>query len=248
MSQPISNVRGEPITLFQVTIVFLSVYALVVVGIQTFVKLSPEMDTLLNWIDTAICFVFLTDFFHRFYRAPSKLGFLKWGWIDFISSIPVFDQLRWGRLARVVRLFRILRAFRSTKVLITFLFQHKVKSTFLMVVFTSMLLTIFSSIAMLNLETEPSSNIKTAGDAIWWACSTITTVGYGDRFPVTTEGRIVAVILMTAGVGLFGTFTAFIAKFFLEAEQKKEQGEIAELITEVRLLREKIEALERDRR
>lgn len=61
------------------------------------------------------------------------------------------------------------------------------------------------------METAPESNIKTAEDAIWWAFVTITTVGYGDRFPVTTEGRIIAALLMTAGVGLFGTFTGFIA-------------------------------------
>ena len=61
-----------------------------------------------------------------------------------------------------------------------------------------------------------NSNIKTAEDAIWWAWVTITTVGYGDKYPVTTEGRIIASFLMTAGVGLFGTFTGFIASWFLE--------------------------------
>ena len=60
---------------------------------------------------------------------------------------------------------------------------------------------IFSSIAILNLENEPESNIKTASDALWWSFVTITTVGYGDKFPITYEGRIVAAFLMTAGVG-----------------------------------------------
>ena len=62
---------------------------------------------------------------------------------------------------------------------------------------------LFSSIAILQVETDPNSNIKTAEDAIWWSYVTITTVGYGDKYPVTTEGRIIAVILMTVGVGLF---------------------------------------------
>ena len=75
---------------------------------------------------------------------------------------------------------------------------------------------IFSSIAILQVETDPNSNIKTAEDAIWWAYVTITTVGYGDKFPVTTEGRIIAAVLMTVGVGLFGTFTAFLASWFVE--------------------------------
>lgn len=74
---------------------------------------------------------------------------------------------------------------------------------------------IFGSISILQFETAPESNIKTAEDAIWWAFVTITTVGYGDRYPVTTEGRIIAAFLMITGVALFGTFTGFIAAWFM---------------------------------
>lgn len=80
---------------------------------------------------------------------------------------------------------------------------------------------IFSAIAILQVEDDPNSNIKTAEDAIWWAYVTITTVGYGDKFPVTTEGRIIAAALMTIGVGLFGTFTAFLASFFVADRQEQ---------------------------
>ena len=83
---------------------------------------------------------------------------------------------------------------------------------------------IFSAVAILQVETAPNSNIKTAEDAIWWAYATITTVGYGDVFPVTTEGRIIAAALMTVGVGLFGTFTAFLASWFV-TEKKQEDTE-----------------------
>lgn len=81
---------------------------------------------------------------------------------------------------------------------------------------------IFSAIAILQVEDDPNSNIKTAEDAIWWAYVTITTVGYGDKYPVTTEGRIIAAFLMTTGVGLFGTFTGFLASWFV-AEKKQEE-------------------------
>ena len=57
-------------------------------------------------------------------------------------------------------------------------------------------------------------------DAIWWAYVTITTVGYGVKYPVTTEGRIIAAVLMTAGVGLFGTFTAYVASWFAQPASK----------------------------
>ncbi len=83
---------------------------------------------------------------------------------------------------------------------------------------------IFSAVAILQVENAPNSNIKTAEDAIWWAYATITTVGYGDVFPVTTEGRIIAAALMTVGVGLFGTFTAFLASWFV-TEKKQEDTE-----------------------
>jgi voltage-gated potassium channel len=65
----------------------------------------------------------------------------------------------------------------------------------------ALLLTVFCSIAILHFENDSNGNIKTAEDAIWWAFVTITTVGYGDRFPVTSEGRIIAAVLMSAGVG-----------------------------------------------
>lgn len=84
----------------------------------------------------------------------------------------------------------------------------------------ALLMIIFSGIAILQVEKAPTSNIKTAEDAIWWAYTTITTVGYGDKYPVTTEGRIIAMVLMTVGVGLFGTFTAYVASFFVS--EKKE--------------------------
>jgi voltage-gated potassium channel len=222
----------------------LSVYVLVALFIQTVVPLSPPTNQLIDRVDFIICLIFIYDFFLRLYRAPSKSRFLRWGWIDLVSSIPMLDAMRWGRLARVVRILRILRAFRSTKLLISFLFRNRTNSTFASVALISFVLVIFSSIAILNLEDTVEGNIKTPSDALWWAFVTVTTVGYGDKFPVTVEGRLIAALLMTAGVGLFGTFTAYVASFFMEAEQQKEEADIQHLIAEVRRLSEKIDLLE----
>jgi len=90
----------------------------------------------------------------------------------------------------------------------------------------AILLIIFSSIGILAIETDPNSNIKTAEDAIWWTYTTITTVGYGDKYPVTTEGRILAMVLMTFGVGLFGTFTAFVASIFVSENKKEKNNQV----------------------
>ena len=69
-----------------------------------------------------------------------------------------------------------------------------------------------------------NSSIILCSDAIWWAYVTMTTVGYGDKYPVTTEGRFVAAILMTVGVGLFGTFTAYVSSWFVKDNAKTEEG------------------------
>jgi voltage-gated potassium channel len=232
------------LTYSQCLILVLSIYVLAALFIQRAFVLSPETNVLLDRIDFAICLVFIYDFFVRLYRADSRRSFLKWGWIDLVSSIPMFDFLRWGRLVRIIRILRILRAFRSTRILVHYLFRNRAKGTFGTVALISIVLVIFSSIAILHFEDSPESNIKTPSDAMWWAFVTITTVGYGDKFPLTHEGRIIAAVLMTAGVGLFGTFTAYVATFFLEAEHKQEESEIKQLIKEVRGLKSKLEAIE----
>jgi voltage-gated potassium channel len=95
-------------------------------------------------------------------------------------------------------------------------FLDKAKGTLNSAMLIAILMIIFSSITMIQVETDPESNITTAGDSLWWTFVTITTVGYEDLFPVTLEGRLIAVVLMTTGVGLFGTFTAYVASWFVK--------------------------------
>ncbi|WP_421795147.1 potassium channel family protein [Haliscomenobacter sp.] len=201
--------------ILNIVVIFLSIYILGALIIDTAYELPPETSTLLQYFDNAICGVFFIEFCVRFAKAENKLKFMRWGWIDLIASIPTIDALRAGRLLRLIRLLRVVRAFRSIHNLFHYVFQNKAKGALTSASLTAILLVIFSAIAILQVETDPNSNIKTAEDAIWWAYVTITTVGYGDKFPVTTEGRIIAAILMTAGVGLFGTFTAYVASWFV---------------------------------
>lgn len=231
--------EAKPAGPFQLVMVVLSLYVIVALFIESVVKLTPETTAMLQTFDTLICFVFLIDFGIRFAKAESKVKFMKWGWIDFIASIPMMDALRWGRMVRIVR---VLRAFRSARVFTTFFLGRRAESALASVVVLSLMLVIFASLAILNLEVEESSNIKTPGDALWWSLTTITTVGYGDRYPVTTEGRIIAVALMIAGAALFSTFTAFIATFFMQAPAQPEKNEeLLALVEEVRALRADLE-------
>lgn len=112
-----------------------------------------------------------------------------------------------------------------------------------------------ASLAVLDAErANPAANIRTFGDALWWAATTVTTVGYGDRFPTTTEGRIVAVGLMVTGIALVGVVTAALASWFVEkvaevqAAEQRTEAEVSDLAAEVRALRRELEAERMDRR
>jgi voltage-gated potassium channel len=178
-------------------------------------QLSEEIQLILNHVDNVICIVFLIDFIKRFFESDQKWKFMKWGWIDLVSSIPFIDFLRAGRLLRLIRLLRVVRAFKSVKHIAKHVYKNKAKGVLTTVAIIAFLMILFSSISILQVETDPASNIKTAEDALWWSYTTLTTVGYGDKYPVTTEGRLIAVLLMTTGVGLCGTFAGYVASILL---------------------------------
>ena len=210
------DLAKKELNLFNIIILVLSLYVLISLIVTTFFVLSDEVTVLLNYVDNVICIIFLVDFAIRFKKANNKLVFMKWGWIDLISSIPYIDFLRAGRVLRLIRLIRVFRAFKATKLIFEHINRNKKQSALTSVALISFLMVIFSSIAVLQFEKDVNSNIKTAEDAIWWSYVTITTVGYGDKFPITTEGRIIGAVLMTMGVGIFGTFTALVSSWFIQ--------------------------------
>ena len=210
------DLAKKELNLFNIIILVLSLYVLLSLIVSTFFVLSDEVTVLLNYVDNVICIIFLVDFAIRFKKANNKLVFMKWGWIDLISSIPYIDFLRAGRVLRLIRLIRVFRAFKATKLIFEHINKNKKQSALTSVALISFLMVIFSSIAILQFEKDVNSNIKTAEDAIWWSYVTITTVGYGDKFPITTEGRVIGAVLMTMGVGIFGTFTALVSSWFIQ--------------------------------
>jgi voltage-gated potassium channel len=225
----------------------LCLFALGALAVQTTTRLEPGTRTILDYADYLVCAFFLVDFALSLLRAPNRWRyFVTWGWLDLLSSIPTVDVARWGRAARVLRVFRVLRALRATKLLAGLVLRRRAESTFLAASLMALLLLVFCSIAVLHFEAAAAeANIKTPDDALWWAFTTITTVGYGDRFPVTGEGRVVAVILMAGGVGLFGTFSGFLAAWFLGSGQEASRdSELEALRGENASLREAIQGSE----
>ncbi len=218
----------------------LSVYVLLALALELVLALPPQVLILLGWIDFAICIVFIVDFFRQLWRAQNKLGFLKWGWIDLVSSIPFLPLARWGRLARVARILMLMRSVRSFRALLGMIFQSRMRGAFLSVALATVVLVLLSSVAILLCETSPDSNITTAGNAFWWAFSTVSSVGYGDFYPVTLEGRLVAAVLMTAGVAMFTTLTAYIISLFVNFNRANGPDNQV-ILDEVRKLRKAVE-------
>ena len=232
---------------WQFLMLFLSVYVLVVLLAETMFSLPAEVSQLLSAVDLAVCAVFATDFFLQLKAAKRKWSYLKWGWIDLVSSIPSLPFLRIGRLARLVRILRMLRGVRSTRVIVTHLFDNRARGTFATVTLITFVLIVFSSIIVLNWETTPESTIKTAEDALWWSLSTVTTVGYGDVYPKTTVGHFVGAVLMVAGVALFGTFTATVASFFVQQDSRQEDEKMDAVLRKLDALSERLDKMEKNK-
>lgn len=233
--------ESGPYTIF---ILAVSIFAILAMSARAFLEINPDTQTILEYADDGICILFFLDFLISFMKAENKAGyFFKWGWIDLLSSIPMVDSLRWGRLARIMRIFRVLRGFRSAKILGAFIVNRRAEGSFLAAVLITILLIVISSISILQFESAPESNIKSADDALWWSMTTITTVGYGDKYPVTPEGRLIASMLMLSGLGLFGTLSGFVASWFLQPKKEEKDTEIQELVAEVKLLRSELSSL-----
>lgn len=222
----------------------LSLYALGALATQTAKQLEPGTAAILEYTDYAVCAIFLGDFVWSLFRADSAWRyFITWGWLDLLSSLPMFDIARWGRAARVLRVFRVLRGLRASKHLAGLVLKQRAENTVLAAGLVGLMLVTFSSIAIIHFEAgSADSNIQLAEDALWWSFATITTVGLGDKFPTTAEGRMVAMVLMTAGVALFGTFSAYLAKWFIGPEvEESSDKELAALRVEIATLRKAIE-------
>lgn len=231
---------------YQLFMLGLSVYAIGAILAQSLLRLEPEAVTILGYSDNIVCALFFADFLISLHRAPSKLRYMTtWGWLDLLSCIPLVDAFRLGRLGRVLRVLRVLRGLRASKTLALAVLQHRAQNGILAALLAALVLMTFCSIAILQFEIAPQSNIRTAQDAVWWALSTMTTVGYGDHFPVTGGGRAVASVLMLAGVGLFTAFSGFLAAWFM-APGNRENRELALLREEVAGLRQAMEAWRAD--
>lgn len=224
---------------YQFFMLVLCIYGLGTVAAEAVIKLEPEVRQLLDYSDFIVCMMFLADFAVTLWHAPDRWAyFRKWGWLDLLSSIPSLDIGRWGRIARIVRVFRVLRGLRTAKIVTDLLVRRKAENTLLALAVVVLLLIVFCSVAILQFETDPDSNLKTAEDVLWWSINTVTSVGGSNHYPVTVEGRFVGGLLKMVGFGLFSTFSGFLAAWFLAPVEEAEESELEGLRVEIAALRE----------
>ncbi len=217
-----STERQEPIpTGFDVFVLVLSVLSIVNIAL-TFVLRDSDVNNVVLIVDGVFSLIFLADFLLRLRRAPSKRGYFfhDGGWLDLLGSLPLPGL----RLARVFRVVRVGRAIRQHGVsnITSAAMADRAGSSMLVAIFLTIIVLQYGSMAMLIAEEDAENpNIVTASDALWWSYVTITTVGYGDRYPVTNIGRNIGVLVLTIGVGLFGVLTGFLANLFLAPKRAR---------------------------
>ena len=229
---------------------FLGLYAWQVLD----TSLTPAAYEALDVALTVIWLLLGADYLVRLTLARRKRRFVRQHLLDLvILLLPMFRPLR---ALRVLTALRVLnRQLRGD-------FRGRVG---LYVAATVGLVGFVAALAVLEAERDaPDASITSFGEAVWWTITTISTVGYGDRFPVTTEGRIVAATLMIAGIALLGVVTASIATVFVEnvrrageqlsddveeveADVEATRVQLSEVLAELRTISARLDALERGR-
>jgi voltage-gated potassium channel len=216
--------RARKITTYDLVIGLLAIFSLVILIPLHFGNLSSQDQTVLIILEDSLCAIFLFDFFRSLHLAPNKWGyFLKGGgWLDLLGSIPLsaFAIFRVARLFRLIRLLRKMTGGELRRMLTRRLAQSTLLFTLVIALF---LIFTISWIVLRAEQNAAGANIKTYHEAVWWAFVTITTVGYGDYYPVTGVGQSMAIILMFFGLGIIGVLSSYLATTFISLQSRRKE-------------------------
>ncbi|HHU10657.1 MAG TPA: two pore domain potassium channel family protein [Intrasporangiaceae bacterium] len=168
-------------------------------------SLNPDLRTVLTSVSWTVWGAFALDLVVRLTLAEDRGRYALRHWYD--VALVLLPMLRPLRLLRLLATLRILDRAAT---------GNLAGQVLVYVGGAAGACVGLGALAVLDAErNQPGANITTFGDALWWACTTVTTVGYGDHFPVTVAGRGVAVVLMIIGIGLVGAVTAAVATWIL---------------------------------
>jgi voltage-gated potassium channel len=207
---------------YTIFMLVLTVFSLLIMALLL-LPLGEATISALTAFDNFICVIFLADFAINLARSQPKRDYFitQRGWLDLLGSFPAlvgFPATALLRLARLSRLLRIRRMLSGSnrRRLIRDVLDNRGQYAGFITVLSAFLVISVSTLLVIQLESGASeANITTGGDALWWALVTITTVGYGDQFPVTTLGRVVGVFVMLAGVGIIGSLASILASILV---------------------------------
>lgn len=214
-----ASLHGNVYNLFIIILTILSLIIMLLLVLPT----NEETTRLLIIYDNLICVVFLADFFYNLRASTSKRVYFVTGrgWLDLLGSIPSFGFLRFSgllRLARLSRLVRItrLKRYKNKHLIVEDVLQNRGQYAGFITLMMALTVLFLCSVLVLQFESRsPDANITTGGDAIWWAIVTITTVGYGDRYPVTAAGRFIGVVVMVSGVGIIAALASVLTSIII---------------------------------
>lgn len=200
-------VRRTDVPLIVLALAFLAVLIAPLVA----PNMSSRARLTLTVASAAIWPAFLVDYLVRLYLAEQRARFVRQNIPDLI--VVVVPMLRPLRALRAARLLRLAGLAGRVGVASRRSLHSRVAGYITMLA----VVTLFVAAGAMVLVERPhrDGNIKTFGDALWWAATTVTTVGYGDRFPVSALGRAVAIVLMVVGIALLGVITASVAAWFV---------------------------------
>jgi len=171
--------------------------------------IPPRIQEILHWADVTIWLVFVVEYATRLTLAPDRRRFVREHLPDLI--VVLVPPLRGLRV--IVMLPRLLGLVSMVGRLSRQSLEVRT-GTYTAILAVGVLFA--GAVTVYDAErADPDANIRTFPDALWWAMTTMTTVGYGDRFPVTTQGRLMAAVLMLAGIAILGIVTASIAAWFI---------------------------------
>jgi voltage-gated potassium channel len=215
------KVDDHRIDVFEVVVLTFTIYILFSLGWQILVPVDPEVVKLLSFFDMISCIIFLIDWYRRFQMAENRLKFSLINSLDLIASIPflyVFTYVGYVKFIRLIRIFRIIKIFGGVNRVIYYLRTNKIHAIKLIFSIMFLMIMITSPVLILNVE-HNVGNIKTAEQALWWSYCTLSTIGYGDFYPVTTVGRILAVFVSVGGISLFGLASGITIDYFVKSHK-----------------------------
>jgi voltage-gated potassium channel len=241
---------------YELFILALTMLSLVVM-VGLLLPLSDSTIGLLQFYDNVMCLIFLADFGMRLHRTRPRSNYViaQRGWLDLVGSFPslgVFfpftGLFRLARLARVAKISHRLSGGQRGAIARDILANRSRYAAFITVLGTIVVLGAASVIILQFEGRSPDSLINSGGEALWYSIVTITTVGYGDFVPVTMPGRIAAIGLMIAGLGIIGALASLLASFLIgsgsdEAAAQHAAAATPDLEAEIAALKDDLAAI-----